>query len=316
MVVHSNKVRLWLGAICLSLCLLASSSAVAQDDSMREAQTALQEGRFADAAKAFKAIVEEDGENENAVFMLGYSLHMSGKIEEALKYHKMAAESESFGPIATYNIGCAYALLGDQEKALSALEKALEVGFNQTMQFEEDSDLDSLRTSPRFAVLVAKANEETELADSLKKAQELLQDNSFEEAAELYVSLADKHKDNGFVLYRAGYALHASGKLDEAIEYHKRAAKLSPFAAIGNYNLGCALALQEKTEEAITALTKCVDAGFSNVSYMTNDSDLESLKENEKFVALIKRMEEKSEKKSKDSTDKEWDKEKEDSNGK
>ena len=92
-------------------------------------------------------------------FNRGYDIHMAGRVEEAIHWHKKAAGHPEFKGIATYNLGCAYALLGRTDDAFKALEDAIEFGFLESHYFKEDTDLDSLREDPRFEQLMTKLSE-------------------------------------------------------------------------------------------------------------------------------------------------------------
>jgi hypothetical protein len=52
-----------------------------------------------------------------------------------------------------YNIACAYSLLGMSEEALSSLETAVDKGFGHKEWLEHDSDLNSIRGTPRFQAI-------------------------------------------------------------------------------------------------------------------------------------------------------------------
>lgn len=56
-----------------------------------------------------------------------------------------------------YNLACAYARLGKKDEALSALEKAVELGFEDATHIEKDDDLASLREEAKFTGVIAKA---------------------------------------------------------------------------------------------------------------------------------------------------------------
>lgn len=58
-----------------------------------------------------------------------------------------------------YNLACALALTGEQGKALEALAGALAAGFADRGTLERDTDLDSLRDSPRFRELLESLSE-------------------------------------------------------------------------------------------------------------------------------------------------------------
>jgi hypothetical protein len=58
------------------------------------------------------------------------------------------------------------------------------------------------------------------------------------------------------------------------------------------YNLACYLNLQDKKEEALTALEKCVALGYANYSNTKVDTDLESLHEDKRFKAALQTLRE------------------------
>ena len=53
----------------------------------------------------------------------------------------------------SYNIACAYALLGKSDEAIDWLKKAFEARFAEQETLEKDDDLDSIRKDPRFIKL-------------------------------------------------------------------------------------------------------------------------------------------------------------------
>ncbi|MDE1996879.1 MAG: tetratricopeptide repeat protein, partial [Rhizobiaceae bacterium] len=73
---------------------------------------------------------------------------------EAGRAREWAARALTIDPddiCAQYNVACAYAVLGDSEAALDLLERLLPLSSAyQVLWFRNDSDLDSLRGSPRF----------------------------------------------------------------------------------------------------------------------------------------------------------------------
>ncbi len=57
--------------------------------------------------------------------------------------------------MALYNLGCIYSLAGEADEALGCLERAVALGLTQRGWYEHDSNLDPLRTLPRFQALLA-----------------------------------------------------------------------------------------------------------------------------------------------------------------
>jgi len=168
-----------LGALALSLTLslaacashdvrAVEASPPAQDAQAQKAQTsvaadlaaanaAFNAGKWEEAIEAFESVVEQDPSQGGAWFRLGYALHATGDLEHALAVHEKAAAFPQFAPIATYNLGCAHALLGHTDEAFAALNRSVELGFNQPGQLDGDTDLTSLHDDPRWAKLRERA---------------------------------------------------------------------------------------------------------------------------------------------------------------
>jgi Flp pilus assembly protein TadD len=53
-----------------------------------------------------------------------------------------------------YNLGCSYALAGRKDDAFDALNKAIELGYQDREWIVKDKDLEALRADPRFENLV------------------------------------------------------------------------------------------------------------------------------------------------------------------
>lgn len=119
----------------------------------KDAQAAVQSGQFDVAAAGFRKLTEADPKDGDAWLMLGYSLHAAGKLDDALPIHRKAAEFPGAAATASYNVACVHALQGRADEALTWLDKAIGLGFDDVDQLARDTDLESLRKDPRFAKL-------------------------------------------------------------------------------------------------------------------------------------------------------------------
>ena len=97
---------------------------------------------------------------------------------------------------------------------------------------------------------------------------------------------------NGFWLWLSlGYARKENTQLDGAIEATLRATKLSTKPnEIGSalYNLGCYNCIAGRHDEAIEYLDRAFQKDESIREWARDDSDLESLKTNERFLKIVK----------------------------
>lgn len=118
-----------------------------------EAQAAAQAGDYQTAAASFQKLVDADPKDAQAWHMLGYSLHATGKLDEALAAHQKTAEFPATAPVGCYNAACVFALRGKTDEAFAWLEKAVQKGFGDVGQLDGDDDLKSLRADPRYAKL-------------------------------------------------------------------------------------------------------------------------------------------------------------------
>ncbi len=77
------------------------------------------------------------------------------QLQERAHALEKSLETEPY-PVGFYNLGCFYALLGNKDKAFDALNKAISYGLNARSQFENDTDLVSLKTDAKWKTLTEK----------------------------------------------------------------------------------------------------------------------------------------------------------------
>jgi len=147
----SNHTRRWVMAFTV---LSTTFSALAQpwvDD--EAARKLLREEKFTEAAAAYGKLAEANPYDGESWSQYGYCLHAAKKYDEALKAFAKAINLGFGIPNNTYNTACAHALLGHKDEALKWLEKSLNARFSEQQTLETDTDVDSLRSDPRFAAL-------------------------------------------------------------------------------------------------------------------------------------------------------------------
>lgn len=84
------------------------------------------------------------------------------------------------------------------------------------------------------------------------------------------------------------------GRIADGLRMDRKLVRLLPTNATAYYNLGCSLALVRRKAEALRALERAVELGYSDYDWMHQDPDLESLQKHPAFKALLAKLKDKS----------------------
>lgn len=145
--------------------------------------------RYEEADAGFKKVIAKKPDHTQALVYLYLINHNLGKNEDAQKYFSRAEKTGAISrdqyygmamtmynekdhkegvkffekilqmnPTGTdyYNLACGYAMINEKDKAFAALNKSIDMGMNSKRQFENDTDLSSLRGDKRYEELVAR----------------------------------------------------------------------------------------------------------------------------------------------------------------
>lgn len=99
--------------------------------------------------------------------------------------------------------------------------------------------------------------------------------------------LIARNDRDGQAWVNLGYALHSLGRVDEALEAHRRAAQLPGVAGIGAYNIACVYALRGDPDQAFAWLRKAMAAGGMDLRRVREDADLKSLHPDPRFKDFL-----------------------------
>lgn len=89
------------------------------------------------------------------------------------------------------------------------------------------------------------------------------------------------------VLRCQGELLSRKGLHDQAVTIDRRLATLLPRDAIVHYNLACSLAQVGEIRAAVDALRQALRLGYRDVAYLETDSDLDNLRGDPEYQALL-----------------------------
>ena len=81
-----------------------------------------------------------------------------------------------------------------------------------------------------------------------------------------------------------------AGRVSDGLKMDRKLVRLLPENATAHYNLACSLVLSKRRADALRALKRAIALGYSDVDWMTQDPDLEELKEHPEFIKLLDQL--------------------------
>jgi tetratricopeptide (TPR) repeat protein len=93
------------------------------------------------------------------------------------------------------------------------------------------------------------------------------------------------------VLRVQGNNLTLKGRYADGLQIDKRLIQLRPGDALAHYNLACSYALLKRADQAIKTLRRAVELGYRDFRYMREDHDLDSIRHDPRFRALLREYE-------------------------
>jgi len=236
-----------------------------------------------------------------------YDLYRSDRHEEAAAAFHRAAEENYKRDTALYNEACAYALLGDANRAIPALQQALRAGWDDIDHIADDSDFDPIRSDPRFAQVVStnqrdlvtrRLDETVARYESLRQGVEGGVEGGIRDGIEGGIrrgfkvevdgenfdfDFASNHDDDWF---EVGLDLLRLRRLDESIDAFQRSIAEREKPDTSMYNIACAYSLKGDAKSGMAWLEKSIEAGFGSADKLENDSDIALLRNQAGFDQL------------------------------
>jgi tetratricopeptide (TPR) repeat protein len=104
---------------------------------------------------------------------------------------------------------------------------------------------------------------------------------------EFFDSVLERQPDYIDVLRCQGQLLSRRGLHARALQIDYRLVQLVPEDAVAHYNLGCSLAVMGYAKDAVHALRQAMLRGYRDFEYLENDRDLDSLRDEPGYRALL-----------------------------
>ena len=96
--------------------------------------------------------------------------------------------------------------------------------------------------------------------------------------------------ENLAALIELGHLYTRLGRVREGLAVDRELARRLPGDATVHYNLACSLALNGEIDAAFGELDRALEHGYRDTGHLTQDADLEALRGDPRFGALLARL--------------------------
>jgi tetratricopeptide (TPR) repeat protein len=204
-----------------------------------------------------------DSNLPEAYAAMGLSYFIWGKFDEAAASSRKAIELDPDDFIAYWTLGRIHFSSGEYEQALAQFQRVIDI-------------------KPGF---YAAYGDLAQTFENLKRTEEA---NAEEQRLlELLPNYLLQNPDDARARIFYASSLAKVGRKDEAIREGAMATELSPGDPMMLYNCACLYATLREVEQALTALERAVGGGYENFRWMAHDPDLDVLRGEPRFLALI-----------------------------
>ena len=80
------------------------------------------------------------------------------------------------------------------------------------------------------------------------------------------------------------------GRVSDGLKMDRKLVRLLPENATAHYTLACSLALLKRRADALRSLKHAVSLGYTDFDWMTQDPDLDGLKDHPEFLKLLDQL--------------------------
>ena len=95
-------------------------------------------------------LIERDPEYVEALQLLGDDFTKRGQFNDGLKIDEQLSRLLPEDSMVFYNLACSYSLTDRIDDSITALNKAVHLGYDDSKWMDTDPDLNKVRTDPRY----------------------------------------------------------------------------------------------------------------------------------------------------------------------
>ena len=277
----------------------------------------------------FKA-VESVSKTGEFLFLIGMAHQNIGDNKGALEYYQQVTERQELTDFVASFIATAYQGLGDYSSALKYIDEAISLDptdytyiYSKTqMLFEDDNFQRALAESNKYVALVPDDPDgyyqRAQIKSKLQDLQGTIDDYSktielndtylfaYIKRADCYTALG--RKDAATADYRKvietlqeqntigiamAYAYQSLGEQEQSLATIAKCIEEAPDDAELYYSISGVYGRMGKTEQALDNLRIAFEKGYNSFSFIEQDDDLATLRDNPQYKALIQQYKEK-----------------------
>ena len=131
---------------------MSEQSSSRQDLSSREKQELDVEISF------LEGLAKRDPQYVEALQLLGDDYTKRGRFPEGLAVDEHLSRLLPEDSMVFYNLACSFSLTDRVDDSITALKKAVQLGYDDSKWMDEDPDLNKIRSDPRFEQIRHKLN--------------------------------------------------------------------------------------------------------------------------------------------------------------
>ena len=227
-----------------------------------EATRCHETGRFEDAERLYRRVLNADPGHADALHQFGVLAHQGGRNDIAIDLVKHAIERAPKNAVFHNTLGGALLAENRADDAANAFQNALaidprsiEIRNNLANVFQAQSRWDDAISL--FEEILKDAPDDPDVNNNLGHVLQVRGD--FDNAIRRFRRAQKSRPDDPLILSHLGNALSAKGTYEEAVKVCEKAVALDPRSAVALTNLGNALSGFARFADAVKAYLKAID---------------------------------------------------------
>lgn len=221
---------------------------------LEKAERLINKGNLSTASDIYLKFLKKNNSDPNAMFGMGRISQKAGHYDKALGFFEKLIEAEPSNSKYHTQQGATYILMGDLNKGLESLQKALSLNDKDVEAWSYISELyvqtNKLEEFETYCQGIIKKNPNSADAWCAVGSIHTIK-LEYEKALPYYLKAIELDDTKPGPFYNAGNIYHWLGQFAEAIEYYKKAVKLDPTMYEAVENLATTYVVSKQPEKAV-----------------------------------------------------------------